>query len=448
MTSPSRRAALSALSLLPWIASACGAGDGAPPRAGGDITVDDRSSYAYSMPAPGLDPDQAALHATGDAAFEAKFVSAPSPINPGLGPLYNNLACASCHVRDGRGRPVAGDAPLLSQLLVRVSLPDGTPDMPGGPVPVPGLGLQIEDHATAGSDPEAVVSVQWVEVPGTYGDGSAYSLRRPEVTVMRPDGSSLPAGTLTSYRQPPPVFGLGLLASVPDAALEEMADPDDADGDGISGRVNRVWDPVAGAVAIGRFGHKANVPGLDAQAAGAYANDMGVGNRLAADPGGVGDDITDDTLDAVIFYTRTLAVPARASLDDPAVQRGEALFSDFGCGSCHTTTLETGPSDLAVLDHQTFHPYTDLLLHDLGDDLADGRPDFEASGNEWRTAPLWGIGVAQTVLYTARFLHDGRARTLAEAILWHGGEAESAREAFRTATSEDRGDLVRFLSSL
>jgi CxxC motif-containing protein (DUF1111 family) len=317
-------------------------------------------------------------------------------------------------------------------------------------VPVPGLGLQIQDQATYGAQADATVALTWEEVAGRYGDGTAYALRRPVLTVTLPDGTPLPSGVRTSLRQPPPVFGLGLLEAIPDATLRGLADPDDADGDGISGRPNQVWDAIAGEARLGRFGHKANNPSLQQQAAAAYVNDMGVGSSLfpddqLAEPAA---ELDDDLLDATTFYTQTLGVPGRISLTDPEVRRGEALFANLGCASCHVDTLTTGAHELAALSFQTIHPYTDLLLHDLGDDLADGRPDFEADGREWRTAPLWGIGLTHTVLPGSGFLHDGRARTLEEAILWHGGEAEAAREGFRRADASDRAALITFLRSL
>jgi CxxC motif-containing protein (DUF1111 family) len=371
-------------------------------------------------------------------------VNAPAEVNPGLGPVYNNTACARCHIRDGRGMPVAGDGPLRSQLLLRVSLPTGVPDMRDGAVPVPGLGLQVQDQAVHGAAPEAHVVVEWRDVPGAYADGTAYTLRAPDLHVTLPDGSPLPDDVLTSLRQPPPVFGLGLLEAVPAETIEALADPDDADGDGISGRPNHVWDAARGSTALGRFGHKANNPTLLQQAAAAYFNDMGVSSPYFAEADGAAD-IDDDTLRAAAFYTQTLAVPERAPLD---VGAGEDLFHAFGCGGCHVDSLTTGDHEIVALAGQVIRPYTDLLLHDMGDGLADGRPDFEADGHEWRTAPLWGLGLTHTVLPYSGFLHDGRARSLEEAILWHGGEAEAAKEAFRQADAADRAELLRFLGAL
>lgn len=429
-----RRAAVAVL-----VAAAC-SGDATPSGApGGATTVHDRSSNAYSLPAPNLTGALLERHLAGDAAFDATFVSAPAIVNPGLGPLYNHNACAACHPRDGRGLPQFGGS--ASSALVRVSVADGVPDVPGGPVPAPGLGGQLQDHGTFGVAPEATVLLTWTERAGAYGDGTTYALRAPALVLRRPDGSVIGDDVLRSFRQPPPVFGLGLLEAIADDDLLAAADPDDRDGDGISGRANQVWDVAAGAVRVGRFGHKASNPTLAQQAGAAYANDMGVTSpRFGGEP-----EVDDATVDDTGFYTATLGVPARAPGDHA---RGEALFATFGCAACHTPALVTGPHALAELSHQPIEPFTDLLLHDLGPDLADHRPDFLATGSEWRTPPLWGLGLAETVLPGARYLHDGRARTLAEAILWHGGEAEPAREAFRTAPRDDRDALLGFLRSL
>jgi CxxC motif-containing protein (DUF1111 family) len=428
------------------LASACGGGGPeAAVRPGGDTTVDDRTSNAFSLPAPNLLPDELERHLDGDLAFDSTFVTGDAPVNGGLGPLFNNTSCGGCHNRDGRGRPQIGPGPA-SQALVRVSLPEGEPQDPGGPVPVPDVGLQLQDHAVFGVDPEVLVELTWVEEPGSYGDGAPYSLRRPAFGLTRPGGGELPAGTLASLRMPPAVFGLGLLEALDDATLEALADPDDDDGDGISGRINMPWDLEADDHRVGRFGLKANTSTLQIQAAAAYANDMGIANPVFPDA----DDHRDidlETVDVAAFYTQTLGVPARAEMSDDAVY-GEELFTALGCASCHVPTHTTGTHPVAALSGQTIQPFTDVLLHDMGDGLADGRPDYLADGREWRTPALWGLGLVETVLPGASFLHDGRARTIAEAILWHGGEAEPAREAFRTADAADRAALLAFLHAL
>ena len=269
---------------------------------------------------------------------------------------------------------------------------------------------------------------------------------------------------MISPRIAPAVFGMGLLEAIAEAEIRARADPADADGDGISGRVNEVWSVEAGGFALGRFGWKANVSTVLQQSAGAFHGDIGITSSLFPEEncpaaqtacGGAPDgaanaterEVTDDRLEQVAFYTRTLAPPAARDYEER--ESGAALFFAAGCHRCHTPRHVTATDYMIdALAGQTIFPYTDLLLHDMGAGLADGRPDFEASGSEWRTAPLWGIGLIPTVNGHTRLLHDGRARDVAEAILWHGGEAEASREAFRSLSAEEREALIEFINSL
>jgi CxxC motif-containing protein (DUF1111 family) len=424
--------------------------------AGGQTTVFNRTSTAYEQPSAGLTEANEIKHRKSDLVFEAVFVTPPATTNPGLGPLFNNNSCASCHIRNGRGLPKAG------QLLARVSDTrnwnlDSTVDphqynlekaaQNDNAPAVPGLGTQIQDYAVYGNNPEASVEINWQEVTGNYGDDTKYNLRSPVPKITLADGEQLPKEVLISLRLPPPVYGLGLLEAVPDKQIQQLADPEDRNKDNISGRPNQVWNAQAQAVSLGKFGWKASNPTLKQQTAAAYVNDMGVTNPLfPAEDGSI--DIDEEILTSATFYSQTLAVPGRTLLDSPQVQQGEKLFKNANCIACHVPQLQTGNYEIPELANQTIHPYTDLLLHDMGDGLADKRPDFLASGKEWRTPPLWGIGLTQTVLPYASFLHDGRARTFEEAILWHGGEAEASREAFRKMSSNDRQALVWFLRSL
>lgn len=426
----------------------------APAMAGGDTTIISRSSRAYEHPAPNLSEKSREEHFEGDLAFDAVFVTAPARVNPGLGPQFNNASCTGCHLRNGRGLPEKG------QLLVRVSNPESNSTLPNrddyhaeavapseNTPPVPGIGTQIQDQAIYGHPPEAQVEISWKTEQGQYTDGKSYELRSPQAKITLPDQQPLPSDILTSLRIPPPVFGLGLLEAVPEKDILALADADDSNGDGISGRPNQVWDMEKKKTTLGRFGLKANQPNLLQQSAAAYFNDMGVTNPLFLEADG-SSDIDAQILKSATVYSQTLAVPARTLINDPKVKRGEQLFTKANCAGCHVSELRTGQHEYAELENQTIHPYTDLLLHDMGEGLADNRPDFEASGREWRTSPLWGVGVAQTVLPYSSYLHDGRARTLEEAILWHGGEAQSAQQAFVAMAKEDRDALVRFLRSL
>ena len=418
--------------------------------AGGDTSINSRTSFSFDQPAANLTPRQEQDHIDGDIDFGDKFVSAPSPVNPGLGPLFNNVSCESCHIKNGRGQPIFQDANLRSQSLIRVSLPSGTPGVPGGPVPVPGLGTQLQDHAIEGFDPEVDIKIAYEEVPGQYPDGTPYSLRKPILTITLADGTPLGQNIQTSMRIPPPVIGLGLLEAISEDTLFSFADPNDDDGDGVSGRVNMVWNIVRATTEVGRFGWKANNPDLRQQTSTAYFNDMGVSNPDITDPDGFSD-IDLDTLEKATFYVQSLAVVERLQTDNPDAAAGEELFYAIGCVACHKATIETGqhPEGFAEFSNQTIQPFTDLLLHDMGEGLADNRPDFQANGREWRTPPLWGLGLVRAVSGgPANYLHDGRARTVEEAILWHGGEAETAVDGFKNLSAQERAMVLFFLSTL
>lgn len=422
--------------------------------AAGDMTVNDATSAAYSLPAPNLSGPSLALHVAGDAAFEAQFVSAPAPVNPGLGPVFNNNSCLACHKGDGGGRPPE-EGKASPTMLFRLSVPGRAAD--GGPVAAPGFGLQLQDQAVYGVAPEAKVRTHYEPVSGQFADGTPYTLRRPEHTLYDAY-TPLPKGLLVSPRLSSPVIGLGLLEAVPESAILRAADAGDRDGDGISGRPNTVWDAAAKAPKLGRFGWKANTPTIEQQVAAAYQQDMGLtsthfpdeashGQPQAPAPGGP--ELHPDSVRDVAHYVRTLGAPARRGIGEAQVTLGARLFRQASCASCHAPTLVTGSSPATPeLAHQVIHPFTDLLLHDMGPGLADGRPDFEATGSEWRTAPLWGLGLRRRVQGHEYMLHDGRANGPQEAILWHGGEAEAAKEAFKRMSAAEREALLAFLYSL
>lgn len=422
--------------------------------AGGATTISLASSHAYSQPAPNLSAASMALHLDGDRSFEQTFVTAPAGVNAGLGPQYNNVSCINCHVRDGRGRPpLPGES--MSSMLLRISVP-GTAST-GGPEPVPGFGDQLQIRSVAGMAREADALVAYGEYTLLMADGTPVSMRVPSYTITQPY-QSLPATVLISPRIAPPVFGLGLLEAVSEADILRYADEHDANGDGISGRPNYVWDVVAHKPVIGRFGWKANQPNLLQQAAAAYNGDMGVTSSLFPKENCDGapgcssvdiPDIDDETLRATAFYTRTLAVPAPRTTTDKTVSRGRVVFAEAGCASCHRPAMRTSVvADAPELSNQTISAFTDLLLHDMGEELSDNRPDYLATGREWRTPPLWGIGLTRIVNGYETYLHDGRARTLLEAIMWHGGEAARARDYVRALPTTDRTALLSFLSSL
>lgn len=425
---------------------------------GGGGTVADTSRDAFGFPSPLLAASERRAFAVGNALFRANWVAAPASAKglDGLGPLFNARSCSSCHARDGRSRPPEHEGDERHGLLVRIGVRvPGEPDRDH-----PRYGGQVQDDAIAGVQPELRVAIEWLASSGRYGDGEPFELLAPSYRLQEPADGPLGDDVVLGGRVAPQLVGLGLLEAIPDAALEALADPDDRDGDGVSGRLHRLGDgPDA---PIGRCGWKATQPTVHTQTAGAFVHDMGITSpdhphepmptvqheRVHAANGGE-PEIDAAKLGRVVFYTRTLAVPAQRGADDPEVRDGHARFRSFGCAACHIETFVTGP----VAFHerfagQTIHPFTDLLLHDLGEALADQKRDGDARPGEWRTPPLWGLGLLEKVSGHERLLHDGRARGIAEAILWHGGEALAARERFRLAPASERRQLLAFLRSL
>lgn len=438
---------------------------------GGASTHGASGADAFNTAAPGLTDEQDQLFDLGRRFFEAEWVLTPTSSDDaiGLGPVFNGVSCASCHVLGGRGNtaPASGDLQVgITLRLAGAGLDPAT----GGPEPDPVYGSQIQDQSVDGVPAEASVDVAYEIVAGTYGDGEPFELSRPVFELTDLAFGPLADDVVVSGRLAPPVFGIGLLEAIPAADILEAADPDDADGDGISGRPNLIVDAMSGNEMLGRFSWKASVATVQQQVAVAFHTDIGVTTyfhlaenctanqtdcQVLASSGRP--ELSDGLLGSVTFFNRTLGVPAMRDAEDDEVVRGAQLFESMGCASCHTPAQRTGQTEVGVLTTQEIFPYTDLLLHDMGPDLADGRTEFEAGPSEWRTPPLWGLGRTAGVLDAVngsenggRFnlLHDGRARTIPEAILWHGGEAEASREAFRTAPVEDRSALVRFLTAL
>ena len=423
---------------------------------GGIQTAYDQGSGAFGNMFPVLPENLARVHEIGDKQFEAIFISAQdSSKNTGRGPIFNNVSCASCHIGDGRGKvPGVGDTSVL--MLFRISI-DGE-NAHGGPNPVPGFGDQLQNLASVGVAKEGSVDIVYNEQPFSFDDGVAYKLRFPSYTVTN-TYTSFPSNAFLSPRVAAPVFGLGLLEAVSDADILSRADENDANGDGISGKPNYVWNAVKKETTLGRFGWKANQPSLLQQVAAAYNGDIGITTSVFPVESCYGQpqfselgdrpELTDSLLFSVEFYVKTLAVPVRRNVNDEAVKQGKLLFIQSGCASCHIPDQKTAVNvAFPAISNQLIHPYTDLLLHDMGDDLADNRPDFKATGKEWRTAPLWGIGLTQKVNGHNNFLHDGRARSLLEAVMWHGGEAAASRNKVKTMTADQRNQLIKFLESL
>lgn len=435
---------------------------------GGAATVSRSGRDAFSQPSANLPPMRRVDFSVGNSFFRSPWVIAPSTTTArdGLGPLFNTNACQNCHIKDGRGHPPTDGSDNAVSALVRLSIPA----RPGqeaqlerqGLIAEPVYGGQLQDVAVPGVAPEGKLRVSYTSEVVTLADGTRVELQKPQLQISQLRYGELHPDTLFSLRVAPPMIGLGLLEAIPEAAILANADPDDADRNGISGRPNQVWDRTSQGPRLGRFGWKAGQPSLNQQNADAFFNDMGLtssliaGNSCTADqadclaqPHGGAPEVSDHLLAQVLFYTRNLGVPARRGVDAPQVLAGKGLFHQAGCQGCHTPKFTTA-SDAAEpeLANQTIRPYSDLLLHDMGDGLADNRREFQASGREWRTPPLWGIGLTETVNGHTRFLHDGRARNLLEAILWHGGEAEGARQKAMAFDADQRAALLAFLESL
>lgn len=438
-------------------------------KSGGDTSVKKEGPNAFSLPAANLPMSKRLDFSVGNSFFRNPWVSAPASTDArdGLGPLFNTNGCQNCHIKDGRGHPPEkGDLHAVS-MLVRLSIPALTAEEKknvifSGVIPEPTYGEQLQDFALQGQKPEGEIEITYDEIPVTFKDGTQVMLRKPTLKIKALGYGELHPQTLLSARVAPPMIGLGLLESIPEQTLQDWADEEDRDQDGISGKLNRVWDVEKQRLAIGRFGWKAGQPTLMQQNAAAFNGDLGLTSHLFPQenctakqalcqtlPNGGSPEVSDNILDFVEFYTQHLAVPVRRHVDDPTVQFGQTLFNQSGCESCHKQNVKTAQRpDLPALSGQRIHPYTDLLLHDMGPGLADNRPEYLANGQEWRTPPLWGIGYTQEVNGHTSFLHDGRARNLLEAILWHGGEADRAKQNVLQMNAKEREALLAFLNSL
>ena len=448
---------------------------GAAPRllTAGDMTTFHQGFKPFGQPADNLPWQYEKAFEDGDGLFERPFkpASGLASVNTktgeisntpeGLGPLYNANACGACHFRDGSVETPYQSGQIMSGLFLRLSVPDGK----GGYTAPAGYHAQLRDKSSApGVAPEGFGVIDYEEEPGSFPDGEKYSLRRPRYRVLDPGYGPLPDNTIFEARSAPRLPGMGLLEAIDETTLLALAKNQENHPDGVSGRPNRVTDPETGRRVIGKFSLKANEPHLRAQASGAAYNDMGMTSPVhpaelclpnqkacAAAPKNGGPehtDLSEAQLQALTVYLQLLAVPARRNPDDPAVLQGEKLFADTGCNACHVPTLKTGSSHpIKRLRQQTIHPYSDLLLHDMGAGLS-GRPDGTATAQEWRTPPLWGLGLMAKSNHHTVFLHDQRARNLQEAILWHDGEAATAKSRYMGMKQEERAALLKFLETI
>ncbi len=448
--------------------SAYAADDPLGEKVGGDTTVYATGRNAFSFPAANLADTERTRFVIGNSFFKRNWVEAPSSTRArdGLGPHFIARSCGGCHVNDGRGAPPEAGAQPVS-LLLRLSVPGVGAH--GGVVPEPTYGDQFNNAAVRGVKPEGRVEITTREVPGRFADGSRYTLLEPIYRFGGLAYGPMRQDVLVSPRIAPQLIGVGLLEAIPETEILANATAQAAAGGPIRGVPNRVWDAPSGKIQLGRFGWKANVASIAHQTAGAFNGDIGITSSLFPDEGctaaekdclaaprgsqGKAPEIDDKTLADVVFYQATLAPPARRAPGDAQVLRGEKLFHAAQCAVCHRPAYVTmaGPSpglSSPALNGQPIRPYTDLLLHDMGKGLADGRPDGQASGRQWKTPPLWGVGLIRDVNQHSRLLHDGRARGVMEAVLWHGGEAAASRERVLSMHQDERAALVRFVESL
>ena len=418
---------------------------------------------AFLQPVPGLSYAQLRLFKEGEKEFKVPWVVFPLLGGHwGLGPTFIANACSVCHVQAGRGRTV--DNAVIVQQLLRVSVPGQGPH--GEPLPHPHYGDQIQvfgvnvglkENLKPG---EADVYIDWMPSSVTLADGTSVELRRPQLRMENLRFGPLGEQTMSSLRNTQVIYGLGYLEAVPESTLKDIAALQKTQG--LNGRLNYVRDDIHQKTVVGRFGWKANQPSIRQQTVAAFLGDMGVTSSLyieencppvqtlcLAMPPGNRPELLDYNWDQMEFWQAALAPPSARNLELPQVKRGEQLFQQAGCAACHLPELRTGDYPLLpLIANTTFRAFTDLLLHDMGEDLADGRPDFLAGPRDWRTPPLWGIGLSAQVNGSTHLLHDGRARNVLEAILWHGGEAKAAKDAFSKMPADEREALIAFVNAL
>lgn len=496
---------LALLSLLGSCRTQAVTPDGPPIRPsellpGGRGSTSIRPTPNFTKPATDLVREALPDFYAGRALAKQPWVRAPATTTArdGLGPLYNARSCVTCHIKGGRGEvPQASGDPLVHGAMTLSVSSAGlhvSAKSPSEMIPDPTYGFQLQTRSVALSHQfgveretsvlnasaktpqqalpekaplpaEGALVVHYQRRSYRYPDGSELELREPRFEVKALGYGPMHPDVATSVRVTPPMYGMGLLEGIAKRDLDRHVDPDDRDGDGISGRRNRVRDRELGEIRPGRFGWKANQPSLKQQVAAALSGDLGITSAMfpeqpctdrqpacLAAPHGTdrsGHEIDARLLALLVDFTRSLGVPKRRLASHPMVRQGREAFYRARCQACHIPSYTTEKNEgTPHVSEQTIWPYTDLLLHDMGAELADGRPEFDASGSEWRTPPLWGIGLSQAVNTSSGFLHDGRARTVEEAIVWHGGEATQSRDAFAAMPADDRAALIAFVKSL
>ncbi len=448
---------------------------------GGLTTVSPTKHIRFDLPAANLPHSLKTTFHAGKALAHQPWVKAPTitTSRDGLGPLYNARTCLACHVNGGKGAMPRDSKTALFSSLVRLSK-TGINKMQGV-IPHPIYGDQLQTQSTSLAHqlrhipsaqsmakdvaPETYIYIKWNQKIFTYPDQHQVVLTSPELDLRNLNYGPIGNDTLFSIRVAPSIHGMGLIDLIPQAQINALADEFDTDKNGISGRVNHVWDVEKQTSMPGRFGLKANKPTLAMTVAGAFANDLGISNPLFPDQPCTqtqikckqaangndknGFELTQQQLDLVVNFNRDLAPVKARNLTDTGIQNGRELFYKSGCQNCHNPKFTTQENKVtAHLSQQTIWPYSDFLLHDLGKGLADNRPDFEANGQEWRTAPLWGVGLGEKVNGSKALLHDGRAQTIEEAILWHDGEAKKSKNMFIQLNKDERNNVINFVNAI
>ncbi|MFT4762939.1 MAG: CxxC motif-containing protein (DUF1111 family) [Oleispira sp.] len=442
---------------------------------GGATSVSSQPFVSFMYPADNIDQNLRPLFYAGKALAKQPWVKAPTITfaRDGLGPLYNARTCLACHANGGKGSIPTDSKSALFSTLVRLSSP-GLASHPiyGDQLQTQSISLahQLRSSVKEGTlkhdvSPEAYAYVTWTKKEFKYPDGNKVILRTPALTLDKLAYGEMATETQMSLRVAPAIQGMGLIELIKQVDIDKLSDEHDNNHDGISGRVNLVFDVQTQQVSPGRFGLKSNKPSLVMTIAGAFANDIGISNHLfpaqpcteqqptcnRAENGNddEGVELPRHLLKLVVDFNRNLAPVKRLNSQQKTILEGRSLFYSTGCHACHNPSFITGKSDnFPHLSEQKIWPYSDFLLHDMGEELSDGRPDYLASGREWRTAPLWGLGFQKQVNGSNAYLHDGRATSVEQAILWHGGEAASTQSRFINLSKAERSALINFVESL
>ena len=423
-----------------------------------EISVNRETRESFAAPIPALSLSKMRLFTGGRHLFRRSWTPAPSSVKSldGLGPVFNRVSCSGCHVKDGRGRPPKDDGKFRS-MVIKLSLIDNDKIYPD-----PNYGYQLNDKSILGVPYEGKAQISYSIINITLNDGTIKELSKPNYAFNSLSFGELHKNTKHSGRVAPAVFGLGLIETITEKDILKNADPKDIDNDGISGRVHKIIDRPSKNLMVGKFGWKATRATLLHHITGAASQDMGLTSNIFPNENcmkiqkdcskqinGGEPEVSDSQIERLLVYMQTLAPPRQRNATDEDVQIGKSLFQEIGCENCHTPAYKTGiHPQHQELSNRIIRPYSDFLLHDMGKGLDDGVSEGEAKSYEWKTPPLWGIGLIKIVNKHTYFLHDGRARSIEEAILWHGGEALNAKNNYMALAKENREKLLVFLSSL